>query len=48
MTVTPDRAQSDHLVMPYVSTPGAPISTRATFVTEAGNPGLQLDSQSRA
>jgi alkaline phosphatase D len=47
MTVTPDRCQADHLVMPYVSTPGAPISTRATFVTEAGNPGLQLDTQAR-
>ncbi|MGH3490797.1 MAG: alkaline phosphatase D family protein [Actinopolymorphaceae bacterium] len=47
MTVTPDRCQSDHLVMPYVSTPGAPISTRATLVTEAGNPGLQLDTESR-
>lgn len=26
--------------MPYVSRPGAPVSTRASFVVEAGRPGV--------
>jgi alkaline phosphatase D len=45
MTLSSERCQADHLVMPYVSTPGAPISTRASFITEPGNPGVQLDTQ---
>ena len=40
-TVTPERWQADYRVVPYVSRPGAPVSTRASFVVEAGRPGLQ-------
>lgn len=35
-----DEMRSDFMGMSYVSRPGAPISPRASFVTEAGNPGL--------
>ncbi|CAA9411524.1 MAG: Phosphodiesterase/alkaline phosphatase D [uncultured Rubrobacteraceae bacterium] len=41
-TLTPDQWRADYRVLPYVKQPGAPIYTRASFVTEAGNPGLQL------
>ncbi|WP_020578736.1 alkaline phosphatase D family protein [Actinopolymorpha alba] len=41
-TVTPQAWQSDYRVVPYVTQPGGEIHTRASFVTEAGNPGLQL------
>ena len=37
---TPDRLTADYRVLPYVTRPGAPISTRATFVVEEGRPGL--------
>jgi len=47
LTLTREQCRADHLVMPYVSRPGAPIAVRASFVTEAGKPGLQLDTQSR-
>jgi alkaline phosphatase D len=40
-TVTPDRWQSDYRVVPYVSKPGAPIQTRASFVVENGRPGAR-------
>jgi len=43
-TVTPDLWQSDYRVVPYVTEPGADIFTRASFVTEAANPGLQVAS----
>ena len=39
--LTPDQWRADYRVLPYISRPGAPIYTRASFVTEAGNPGLQ-------
>ena len=39
--VTPERWQSDYRVVPYVSRPGAPISTRASFVVENGRAGAQ-------
>jgi alkaline phosphatase D len=32
---------ADYRVLPYVSEPGAPIYTRASFAVEAGRPGLQ-------
>ncbi|GAA1584228.1 alkaline phosphatase D family protein [Kribbella sancticallisti] len=35
-----DSLRADFKVLPYVSTPGAPVSTRASFVVEAGTPGL--------
>ncbi|MEJ7840520.1 MAG: alkaline phosphatase D family protein [Rubrobacter sp.] len=44
-TLTPDEWRADFRVLPYVSKPGSPIYTRASFVTEAGNPGLrQVDA----
>jgi alkaline phosphatase D len=44
-TLTPSAWQSDYRVVPYVTEPGAPIYTRASFATEAGNPGLQQVSE---
>jgi len=40
---TVDRSQwrSDFRVVPYVKRPGAPVTTRQSFVVEAGRPGLQ-------
>jgi alkaline phosphatase D len=38
-TVTPKTWQSDYQVIPYVTRPGAPRLTRASFVVEAGKPG---------
>ncbi|MGG1575031.1 alkaline phosphatase D family protein [Fictibacillus sp. NRS-1165] len=32
--------QTDYLVLPYVTRPGAPIETRASFVVEDGKPSL--------
>ncbi|MDL4774403.1 alkaline phosphatase D family protein [Actinomadura xylanilytica] len=40
-TLTKDTCRADFRVLPYVTRPGAPVSTRASFVTENGNPGLQ-------
>ncbi|MGH7573799.1 MAG: alkaline phosphatase D family protein [Longimicrobiales bacterium] len=37
-TVAPDLWTTDYRVVPYVTRPGAPISTRATFVVEDGRP----------
>jgi alkaline phosphatase D len=39
-TITPDQLTADFRVLPFVTEPGAPVSTRATFAVEAGNPGL--------
>jgi alkaline phosphatase D len=39
--VTPDRWQSDYQTVEYVSRPGAPLMTRASFVLESGRPGAQ-------
>lgn len=39
--LTPEEWRADYRVLPYVRQPGAPVYTRASFVTEAGNPGLQ-------
>ncbi|MEU6641612.1 alkaline phosphatase D family protein [Saccharomonospora sp. NPDC046836] len=41
VNVNRERWRSDFRVLPYVTTPGAPISTRATFVVEDGKPGVQ-------
>ncbi len=35
-----DQMRADFKVLPYVTAPGAPVSTRASFVMEAGRPGL--------
>jgi alkaline phosphatase D len=40
-TVTPDTWKSDYRVLPYVSRPDAPISTRATLQLDNQNPGLK-------
>ncbi|MFJ2439530.1 alkaline phosphatase D family protein [Streptomyces sp. NPDC087658] len=40
-TATPESCRADFRVLPYVTTPGAPVSTRASFLTEAGRPGAQ-------
>ncbi|GGT50588.1 alkaline phosphatase [Streptomyces atratus] len=40
-SVTKNEWRSDFQVMPYVSRPDAPISTRATYVIENGVPGVQ-------
>lgn len=39
-TVTRRYWRTDFKVLPYVLTPGAPISVRASYVTESGHPGL--------
>jgi len=39
--VTPERWKTDYRTVPFVSRPGAPIATRATFVVEAGRHQLQ-------
>ena len=41
-TVTPSQLTSDFRTLPYVTKPGAPVSTRASFVIESGRPGAQL------
>jgi len=38
-TVTPESWTSDYQVVEYVSRPGAPLVTRASFVVEEGRPG---------
>ncbi len=40
-TVTEDRWQADWRVVPFVTRPGAAISTRASFVVENGVPGVE-------
>jgi alkaline phosphatase D len=40
-TVTPKQWTSDYRVVSYVSKPGAPIQTRASFLVEAGQAGAQ-------
>ena len=37
--LTPDRLRADYQVVPFVSKPGAPKTTRASFVVESGRPG---------
>ena len=39
--VTPDRWQSDYRIVPFVTKPGAPIDTKASFIVENGRPGAQ-------
>lgn len=41
VTLTPDLWQTDYKIVPYITTRGAPISIRKTYVTEAGKPGVQ-------
>ena len=39
--MTTKRLRADYRVMPYVTKPNAPISTRASFIVEDGTPGAQ-------
>ena len=39
--LTQDTWQTDYQVIPYVTRPGAPVSTRASFVVEDGQPSLK-------
>ena len=39
--VTPDEWKSDYKVVEYVTRPGAPCLTRASFRVEAGRPGIE-------
>ncbi|MER0479515.1 hypothetical protein ABR737_14370 [Streptomyces sp. Edi2] len=43
MTVTlgQDTARADYRTVSAVTTPGAPVHTAASFVSEAGDPGLK-------
>ena len=40
-SLTQGTCRADFRVLPYVTRPGAPVSTRASYVTQAGHPGLQ-------
>lgn len=40
-TLTKERLTTDFRVLEYVKEPGSPVRTRATFVVEAGRPGIQ-------
>ncbi|MDL4774925.1 MULTISPECIES: alkaline phosphatase D family protein [Thermomonosporaceae] len=42
-TLTPSELTSEFKTVPYVSRPGAPVTTAARFVTEAGRPGLNRE-----
>ncbi len=39
--LTPTTWRTDYQTVPYVTKPGAPLTTRASFVVESGHPGLQ-------
>ena len=39
--LTPARCQADYQVLEYVTRPGSPIATRASFVVEDGRPGAR-------
>jgi alkaline phosphatase D len=39
--ITPRRWRTDYRVVEYVSRPGAPLTTPASFIVEDGNPELQ-------
>lgn len=41
--LTPGQWRTDYRVVPFVTAPGAPIRTDASFVVESGRPGLQED-----
>ncbi|MGK5547635.1 alkaline phosphatase D family protein [Streptomyces sp. URMC 127] len=41
VTLDPQQVRGDFRTVTKVTTPGAPITTAATFVSEAGRPGLQ-------
>ena len=39
--LTPEQCRADYQVLEYVTRPGSPISTRASFVVEDGRPGAE-------
>ena len=39
--LTPERCRADYRVLEYVTRPGSPISTRASFMVEDGRPGAR-------
>ncbi|MEE1928582.1 alkaline phosphatase D family protein [Streptomyces sp. TRM 70351] len=39
--LTEERLRADYRTVPAVTTPGAPVTTAASFVSEAGSPGLR-------
>lgn len=39
--VTPTEWRTDYRTVPYITRPGAPLTTRASFVVESGRPQLQ-------
>jgi alkaline phosphatase D len=39
--LTPDLWTSDYRMVPYVTRPGAPVETAATYVVENGKPGAE-------
>ncbi|MGW2708943.1 alkaline phosphatase D family protein, partial [Streptomyces sp. NPDC001356] len=41
VTLGQEAARADFKTVPYVTRPGAPVATAASFVTEAGAPGLK-------
>jgi alkaline phosphatase D len=41
VALSPTECRGDFRVVPYVKRPGAPISTRKSYVVQAGHPGLQ-------
>ncbi|MDW6063267.1 alkaline phosphatase D family protein [Streptomyces sp. FXJ1.4098] len=41
LTLDGEAARADYKTIPGVTVPGAPLTTAASFVSEAGNPGLQ-------
>jgi alkaline phosphatase D len=47
-TLTPKEWRADYRVLAYVKRPGAQIYTLASFVTKAGNPGLQQAGEPQA
>lgn len=38
--LTSSHAQADYRTLPYVTRPGAPISTATSLITQAGHPGF--------
>jgi alkaline phosphatase D len=44
ITVTPELLTNDFRVIPFINQPGAPVSTRATYVVENGKPGARVDT----
>ncbi|WP_407691123.1 alkaline phosphatase D family protein [Rubrobacter marinus] len=46
-SLTPEEWRADYRVLPYVKQPGAPVTTRASFVVESGNPRLQTADTNR-